>query len=336
MIPFSVSYDDDSRASAWLNDQRLLALIRFGRPAAAGSDPRLCAVDLPELGGTTTAEVWLSARPVRAGFANGVGYASNGEVLFLRFQADEYASDALQPLTAMAYRRLFAVARAQGYPHVLRVWNYLPDINREVGGLERYRAFCAGRRQVLVAELAEFETHLPAACAIGTPSVSPLRGRERVGEGGLQIYALTAREAGVQVENPRQVSAFHYPRQYGPRSPSFSRAVLKAWGKRYHLYISGTASVVGHASRHSDLMAQLDETLANLDALLDQASRQAAAPLRPALLRVYLQPELDPAPARDRIAQAFGSAVPLVFLRADICRQELLVEIEGLATDAAP
>ena len=197
---------------------------------------------------------------MQIGRVSGVSYASNGEVLFLQLRSEEYAPDALQPLTAIAYRRLFAVARAQGYPHFLRIWNYLPDINQECGGLERYRAFCAGRRQVLDAALAEVETRLPAASALGFPA-SGLHAGDNSAEGGLRLYALAGRAVGEQIENPRQISAFHYPPEYGPRSPSFSRAVLKHWGGgRYHLYISGTASVVGHASQHSELMAQLDET----------------------------------------------------------------------------
>lgn len=48
-----------------------------------------------------------------------------------------------------------------------------------------------------------------------------------------------------------------------------------------------------------------------------------------------MRPASDPAPLRQRIAQAFGGAVPVVFLQADICRQELLIEIEGLAVSAA-
>ena len=157
-----------------------------------------------------------------------------------------------------------------------------------------------------------------------------------MGEGGLRLYALAGREAGEQIENPRQISAFHYPPEYSPRSPSFSRAVLSRSGDgECRLYISGTASVVGHASRHSDLIAQLDETLVNLAALLAEAGRRAATPLQPALLRVYVRPDYDPAPLRERINQAFGRAAPMMFLQADICRQELLIEIEGLAVSAA-
>jgi chorismate lyase/3-hydroxybenzoate synthase len=337
VLPFTIAYCDANSAEERLTDDHLLALIRFQEPVGGNPDPRSCPIPLPELGGTATAEVWLSPRPVQTGMVSGVGYAGNGEVLFLQLQSDEYAPDALQPLTAIAYRRLFAVARAQGYPHFLRIWNYLPNINQECGGLERYRAFCAGRRQVLDAVLAEVETRLPAASAIGFPaSLAAPAEEEKAGEGGLRLYALAAREAGEQVENPRQVSAFHYPPEYGRRSPSFSRAVLKRWGNScHHLYISGTASVVGHATRHDDLMAQLDETLVNLEALLTAASRRAATPLLPALLRVYVRPDSDPAPLRQRIVQTFGDAVAMVFLQADICRQELLIEIEGLAISAA-
>jgi len=324
MFPFQVVYRDETQAARALDDERVLALIRFREPAAPLIDPRSGVIPLPELGGSSTVEVWLSARPVRVGVTHGVSHAGNDTVLFLQCRLDEYAPDALQPLTAMAYRRLFAAARELGYPHLLRVWNYFPAINRECGGLERYRAFCAGRHQALVAELTEFETHLPAACAIGTD------------EPGLRLYALAGRTAGIQIENPRQTSAFHYPRQYGPRSPSFSRAVLKAWGERHHhLYISGTASIVGHASQHVDLMAQLNETLFNLRALLAQANRLTPEPLRPALLKVYCRPNLDLAALRQRIAQALDADPPTLFLQADICRRELLIEIEGLAVGSA-
>ena len=335
MAPFTILYCDDHEADERLDDDHLLALIRFRESVAAKTDPRRCVIPLPELGGTTSAEVWISPSPVQVGRVSGVSYASNGEVLFLQLRSDEYAPDALQPLTAIAYRRLFAVARAQGYPHFLRIWNYLPDINRECGGLERYRTFCAGRRQVLDATLAGVETRLPAASALGFPRACPSDG-ESMGEGGLRLYALAGREAGEQIENPRQISAFHYPPEYSPRSPSFSRAVLSRSGDgECRLYISGTASVVGHASRHSDLIAQLDETLVNLAALLAEAGRRAATPLQPALLRVYVRPDYDPAPLRERINQAFGRAAPMMFLQADICRQELLIEIEGLAVSAA-
>lgn len=320
MPPFTVTYRHATPAMDALDAERLLALIQFREPVATDLDPRICRIPLIELGATVTSEVWLSPSPVHAGTMNGVGYAEDGEAAFLHLQLDEYAQDALQPLTAVAYRRLLTAAHTLGYPHILRAWNYFPNINQECVGLERYRAFCAGRHQALMAELADCAPHLPAACAIGT--YRP----------GLRISALAARQPGIQIENPRQMSAFHYPPQYGRRSPSFSRAVLKTWGQRdCHLYISGTASIVGHASQHHDLMTQLDETLLNLETLLAEAQRVAPAPLRLTLLKVYCRPELNPTPLRTSIVSALGADADLLFLHADICRRELLIEIEGMA-----
>ena len=324
MFPFQMIYCDEIQAADVLNDERLLAMIRYRESAVPMQDPRVSIIPLTELGGTTTAEVWLSAQPVRTGVTHGVSHVGNDDLLFLQLHLDECAADTLQPLTTLAYQRLLATMRALGYPHLLRVWNYFPAINQECGVLERYRAFCVGRHQVLTAELAEFETHLPAASALGTDAP------------GLRLYALASRTAGIQIENPRQTSAFRYPSQYGPRSPSFSRAVLQTWGAQQHLYISGTASIVGHASQHHDLMSQLDETLLNLEALLTQANRLTSEPLHPALLKIYCRPDLDPTPLRQRIVHALGAEPPMLFLRADICRQDLLIEIEGLALSPAP
>ncbi|HPF59965.1 MAG TPA: hypothetical protein P5149_00475 [Candidatus Competibacteraceae bacterium] len=330
-LPFTILYGQDTHAREWLDDDHLLALIEFRESHAALQDPRICTVALPQLERTETAEFWMSPWPVHTGVSHGISYADNGSILFLQLRLDEYAEDALQPLTAVAYRQLFAAARARGYPYFLRIWNYFPGINQERSGLERYRGFCAGRHQALIAELAEYETHLPAACALGTtlPDSAP-------GARSLHLYALAAREPGAQIENPRQISAFHYPPQYGHRSPSFSRAVLKAWSaQEYQLYISGTASIVGHNSQHTSLMAQLDETLLNLKTLLTHASQSIPIPLQLALLKIYCRSDADPAALRHRIVQAFGAGVPMLFLRADICRRELLIEIEGMAVGTA-
>lgn len=324
MNRLAVFYCDAGHSDKWLDDKRLLALIRFGSSPPSVADPRICTVDLKELGAPPTAEIWLGAHSVQTSAAAGIYHADDGEVLFLQSRLEESAPEALQAHTVALYQRLLATAHALGYPHLLRIWNYFPNINQECAGLERYRAFCAGRHQALMAELRTFEASLPAASALGTHG------------SGLQVYALAARHPGVQIENPRQMSAFHYPPQYGRRSPSFSRAVLKNWSEQQlHLYISGTASIVGHTSLHQDLLSQLDETLSNLEILLAETSRRTAAGFAMTLLKIYLRSALDPAPVRERIARKFGENLPLLFLHADICRRELLIEIEGLATATA-
>jgi chorismate lyase/3-hydroxybenzoate synthase len=88
----------------------------------------------------------------------------------------------------------------------------------------------------------------------------------------LQIYFLAGAHPPTHLGNPRQVNAYEYPTIYGPRSPSFARATLCRSDSATHLFISGTASVVGHQSQHvgsADLQAL--ETVTNLRALVEHA-----------------------------------------------------------------
>jgi chorismate lyase/3-hydroxybenzoate synthase len=320
-VPCSVVYLDAAATAAVLADDRTLAVIGFGGEDAPTADPRCCRLALPELGENRTIEVWRGRPPVQAGRAGALAFVVSQDVLFMYQHLAEAEYPDLAEATTVAYRQLFAFSRQQGYPHLLRVWNYFPGINQAVVGLERYQAFCRGRYQVLTEAMPAFESHLPAASALGSQA------------GGLVIYALASRQAGLQVENPRQISAFHYPRQYGPRSPSFSRSILQSWQPTlHHLYISGTASIVGHATCHRhDEGGQLQETIANLEALLANASRLVATPFRLILLKVYLRQPAALATVQTWLSERFGTALPTVYLQADICRSDLLLEIEGVA-----
>jgi enamine deaminase RidA (YjgF/YER057c/UK114 family) len=106
------------------------------------------------------------------------------------------------------------------------------------------------------------------------------------------------------------------------------------WGRAF--FLSGTASVVGHETMCvDDPRGQLEETLANIAALLDGPAAVAGAKrggsLRFDLLKIYLRrPEHFPA-IRDALAARLDGATAAVYLQADICRADLLLEIEGVA-----
>jgi chorismate lyase/3-hydroxybenzoate synthase len=309
--------------------RNVMACIRFGRPPETGDDPREIPLALAPLGGlaplqddagAAPVELWTSDRPVDYDRQDGFGFATNGAFLVGHMSLLEVEPEAIAAASFKAYARLTAFLERQGYPRLLRCWNFLHDINRGEHDDERYKQFSLGRYQALAGR-AGFERQLPAATAIG------LR------DPGLLIYFLAAKEAGVQVENPRQVPAFQYPRQYGPRSPSFSRATLARFGDVDHLLVSGTASVVGHATQHpNDPAAQLDETLANVEALLQHA---AATHLKggawvPETLRLFVRDPADLPMARRRLQRALGPDAPVLVLEGDICRHDLRLEIEGL------
>jgi chorismate lyase/3-hydroxybenzoate synthase len=139
------------------------------------------------------------------------------------------------------------------------------------------------------------------------------------------VYALCAVDAGAVLENPRQVSAWKYPRRYGPDAPNFARAMQLPRGG---LAISGTAAVLGSDSHHlRDVAAQTAEAITNLRALLASAKLPAFAAASP--LKVYVRDPADVASVSAVLARELAVSVPRLLLQGDICRRELLVEIDG-------
>jgi chorismate lyase/3-hydroxybenzoate synthase len=327
----AVDYVGDAVAGprALLDGGDVLAVFGFGSAAPARlDDPRYLHIALQPHGGAAPCEVWRSAGPVRSGRDGDIAWSTDGALAFGVIEVDEraHACDAdptgIVGAAAHAYSRLVDFVGRSGTPHLLRIWNYLDAITRGDGDNERYRQFCVGRARGLGTVDA---SRLPAATAIGR------RDEARM----LQVYWLSAAAPGTPVENPRQLSAWRYPRAYGPQPPSFARAMLPPTDSRMPLLLSGTASVVGHATLHAGaLLAQLQETFANFDALLGAArERQPALPpeFGPGTrLKVYVRDEGD----MDIVAQAlhdrFGDRIPHLLLHAAICRRDLAVEIDGV------
>jgi len=296
----------------------VLARIDFGDGDGAADPDYGLRVGLRPIHGVDLAEVWRASGPVRRGRAGAIRYSEDGEHLFGMLEIDEGEPRDIGAAARDGYAQLMAFQSASGKPHLLRIWNYFDAITEGEGDDERYQRFCIGRAE----GLGEHQLGaLPAATAIGRRDGRPI----------LQMYWLAAAHAGTPLENPRQVSAYHYPRQYGPVPPRFARAMLASTGE---LLISGTASVVGHATHHDgDVEAQLQETLRNLDALLQQAHvRDALCPRQfgaDALLKVYLRHPGDADPVVALLRQRLPPGMPLLVLEADICRRDLLIEIDG-------
>ncbi|MGH8266074.1 MAG: hypothetical protein ACRETS_02010 [Steroidobacteraceae bacterium] len=335
------------QAARWAD---VLGVASFnGAPAGAAGAGEIpvAEVNTPVLLGTADVyEVWRSGQPTESGHRNRVRFRRSENLLFgciavaeseipaepQAARATPAAPSTLQTATEQAYGEICATLDTLGYPHLLRVWNYLPDINRDSHGSERYRQFNSARQRALRASGRALTGNVSAASALGAQSGSPL-----------VVYFLAGRSAPTFIENPRQVSAYRYPRQYGTHSPVFSRATLLHQRDRLTLFISGTASIVGHRSIHvGDTAAQTRETLANIEALLEEANRVergACFELSSLACKVYVRRPADLPIIRAQLAPALDAAARVIYLQADICRQDLLVEIEAtgmcpLKTDA--
>jgi chorismate lyase/3-hydroxybenzoate synthase len=229
-------------------------------------------------------------------------------------------AQALRQNVASAYRAIIESLVAIGR-HPARFWNFIPDIGSPMaGGLDRYMVFNAGRH----------DAYSERYGALGTASAVGITGSD------LSIHCLALDHAGTPIENPRQTPAWQYSSRYGPLPPCFSRATIVELSGRRALLIGGTASVVGEDSRHAGAFdAQVKETLMNLEALIRTANgnpREGRVALHRLVdLRVYVTSPAEADHVRELLIAACPRARTIAVAVAQVCRPELLVEIEGVA-----
>lgn len=282
--------------------------------------------------GKSLCEVWHGRGELSQGCEDAIQYRQDADILFGVVTLAESLFEAradktpLQQVTESAYKRIFSLIETLRYPYLFRFWNYIADINAHSFGLERYRQFNLGRQDAFLAHGREVAGNVPAACALGFAQGSD-------NDAPLTIAFLAGRVAPISIENPRQISAYQYPEQYGPRSPTFSRASLVRPGDEEVLFISGTASIVGHDTLHpTDVVAQTRETMINIEAVLEQANRQARQvrfDLATLAYKVYIRNAADLERIRAELTRIVGSRPNAVYLQADVCRHDLLLEIEA-------
>lgn len=283
-------------------------------------------------------EVWHGSGQLTPGQCGAIHYRYDNDMLFGVIELSEAMFEAsadktpLQQATESAYRQIFSLLDTLRFPHLFRIWNYMADINANSYGLERYVQFNLGRQDAFLAHGRDVVGNVPAACALGFGRTF---GEECSSQESLSISFLAGRVMPQCIENPRQISAYEYPQQYGPRSPTFSRASLIRLGQDDVLFLSGTASIVGHASLHpDDVIAQTRETVANIEAVLAEANRLVGQPkfdLSSLYYKVYVRHAADLEQIRNELAHCVGDALKAVYLQADVCRQDLLLEIEATA-----
>ena len=234
----------------------------------------------------------------------------------------------IEEITKNAYLQIFGALKAYPEMQVIRFWNSVPEIHKPLSdGQILYHLFNAGRYNAFKTFFSkELEgMSIPAASALGTK------------ENHLKIEFLAVRNHVAFIENKEQIPACQYSKKYGKRPPFFSRGVIFNNNGQHILLSSGTASVVGEDSCHdNDIYEQLCESIQNLRILGSQFNLKkndihyGFAIEDIVLFRVYYRHEVD-RPLLERLVPKFLSPrCKISFQQADICRQELLVEVEAL------
>ena len=155
----------------------------------------------------------------------------------------------------------------------------------------------------------------PAASAVGTFDEN------------LEVNILLTNGKIVNIENDLQMSAFNYPKQYGRVGPSFSRASIAL----PNLYISGTASIRGHETLfEGDLQSQTALSVDNIYYLIEKANSMTERrfSLNHSCWHVYLRDPQNKMKVQQLLEKLGLKKVE--FTHAQICREDLLVEIEGI------
>ena len=226
-----------------------------------------------------------------------------------------------------------------GFDQVVRTWIYVNQITGGPDGHQRYQELnrartgffhdlrlCARNRAPCAPE-----TIYPASTGIGTQ-----------GDGiTMSCMALDSQRTDVflmPLENPQQTAACDYQAQYSPQSPKFSRAMAVVQGHFVTTLVSGTASIVNSRTCHpGDIVRQTEQTIENIERLIapENFARHglpgAGATLKDvAKLRVYVKHQEDYEKCLD-VCERLLPRVPAIYLHADICRPDLLVEIEAVA-----
>ncbi|MGM9796223.1 MAG: endoribonuclease L-PSP [Parabacteroides sp.] len=247
-----------------------------------------------------------------------------GRFLFTGGFRGEDLTQTTEQQAEQAFQHLEETLRETGFPpdSILRQWNYIEGITAFADTDQHYQAF----NNVRSAHYGQTQwpTGYPAATGIGTHF------------GGVSIAVdaalLTASDAYVTpIDNRLQVAAHAYSGEVlevanqRKSTPKFERAKRLTCGKEELIYVSGTAAIRGEGSlKQAGLARQLEVTMENIKELI------GSAPL--VYLRVYLKNPADYAEAACLLAK-YALAIPITFMWADVCREELLIEIEGLAKE---
>lgn len=236
------------------------------------------------------------------------------------FQIPELTSCGSFDQTAEEFRQLQACLqqhKANVADHTVRTWLYNRDVDNNYAGLVKARNEFF--RQINLTA----DTHFIASTGIEAQhaAVNRLVKMDSLSYPDLQtgqMQYLTAPE----MLSPTAL--------YGV---SFERGTRLIFGDRSHYFISGTASIdkAGMVVHINDVKKQTVRMMDNIEALLAAGGAHASDIVSGTL---YLRDLADAHAVKSIIAERWGDRIPLVTVKAPVCRPTWLVELECLAINS--
>ena len=226
------------------------------------------------------------------------------------------------------FARLGEILAKNGFKisDIYRQWNYIEQITYMHDGRQNYQEFNDARSRFY--NNTEWTNGYPAATGIGTSCGGVM----------IEVYAVKGDNSiNYAIDNPLQISAHSYSQkvltgksdEQERTTPKFERARLVG----NTIYISGTAAIKGEDSLSLDsTVGQTAETMQIIKQLVSTENLPVEATESIyTLLRVYIKNGDDTSEVIKFLDENYPNT-PKHYLEADVCRPELLVEIEGTAT----
>ncbi|MGB9702059.1 MAG: hypothetical protein ACPL1A_04935 [Candidatus Kapaibacteriota bacterium] len=215
------------------------------------------------------------------------------------------------------------------YGHqLIRMWNYIGNIlgltNINNNFTQNYQLLNNIRYENFKKNLVQ---QFPASTGIGIDAP------------GLIVRTISMKENAsvtiIPIDNKYQTNAFDYSDEIligdGQKHPPlFERALLIKKLNSEELYISGTASIIGQNSKGiNDIRIQTKTILTNIETLIEQAKKISIREIEFKIKEfiVYIKKSTDFQIVK-KIVEETLKDLPIIYTQADVCRNELLVEME--------
>lgn len=222
---------------------------------------------------------------------------------------------------------------------VVRQWNYIPRLVEEVDvegkTFQNYQIFNEIRQKYY--SYYKKKSGYPAATGIGSSN----------GVVTISFIAVSdfLCDASYELSNPNQIDAYNYGQEVligdpllelQKKTPLFERGKVMCESELSTFFISGTASILGQETVHiGDVAGQTEQTIQNITSLMSPDASKGVAQIdmncskELAYLRVYIKDKSDFPIVRQICEKEYGATSCINYVEAEVCRTNLLVEIEG-------
>jgi enamine deaminase RidA (YjgF/YER057c/UK114 family) len=267
---------------------------------------------------------------------NGLELISGG----IQFSEDPFL---LGTQRAFDFAEQILMAEDLNFGHIYRQWNYIPDILHisSMGGSDKQNYQIFNEVRSIFYEQPLFKSGFPAATGIGC----------KYGAVTIDFIAFENHTENIKsIESSIQRNAFEYSNDVligctlngsiEKAAPLFERAKYSNIDSK-EIWISGTASIESQETKFlDDIEKQTLHTLKSIFSLIDNTSlshndiiSSSEKPLKDCFqeMVIYVKHQSDIPKVKEIVTHSLPTT-PCLFLNADICRDNLLVEIEGLVS----